>query len=146
MLDSQTENKQSSNFLKKAIGKRSKTFMQCFKIYLFSVYSYIVSVIKSERFLIKWKKFTVVGDYINIMKTTFDLNIDLYQAFKQHGYTKTWKQRETVNLKSFTLFTCKLAIKKKLVQIKMSSSLYWYYRLPPYIKSSALNVVYNWLN
>ena len=40
---------------------------------------------------------TVVGDYINIMKTTFDLNIDSYQAFKQHGYTKTWKQRKTVN-------------------------------------------------
>ena len=31
--------------------------------------------------------------YINIMNTTFELNIDLYQAFKQHGYTKTWKQR-----------------------------------------------------
>jgi len=32
---------------------------------------------------------TVVGDYINIMKTTFDFNFDSYQAFKQHGYTKT---------------------------------------------------------
>jgi len=32
---------------------------------------------------------TVVGDYINILKTTFDFNFDLYQAFKQHGYTKT---------------------------------------------------------
>ena len=31
------------------------------------------------------------------MKTTFDLNFDLYQAFKQHGYTETWKQREAVN-------------------------------------------------
>ena len=28
---------------------------------------------------------TVVGDYINIIKTTFDLNFYLYQAFKQHG-------------------------------------------------------------
>ena len=36
----------------------------------------------------------MVGDYINTMKTTFDL--DLYQAFKQLGYTKTWKQREAV--------------------------------------------------
>ncbi len=27
----------------------------------------------------------VVGDYINIMKTTFDFNFDLYKAFKQHG-------------------------------------------------------------
>ena len=30
-------------------------------------------------------------------KETFDFNFDLYQAFKQHGYTKTWKQREAVN-------------------------------------------------
>ena len=45
---------------------------------------------------------TVVGDYINIMKTTFDFNFDLYQAFKQHGCTKTWKQREAVNPKSFS--------------------------------------------
>ena len=40
---------------------------------------------------------TVVGDNINIMKTTFDLNFDFYQAFKQHGYTQKWKQREAVN-------------------------------------------------
>ena len=39
---------------------------------------------------------TVVGDYINIMKTTFDFNYDLCQAFNQHGYTKTWKQREAL--------------------------------------------------
>ena len=38
----------------------------------------------------------MVGDYINAMKTTFDLKLDLYQAFKQLGYTKTWKQREAV--------------------------------------------------
>ena len=37
---------------------------------------------------------TVVGDNINIMKTTFELNFDFYQAFNQHGYTKIWKQRE----------------------------------------------------
>ena len=48
---------------------------------------------------------TVVGDNINIMKMTFELNFDFYQAFKQHGYTKIWKQREAVNLKSFTLIT-----------------------------------------
>ena len=29
---------------------------------------------------------TVVGDNIKIMKTTFDFNFDLYQAFKQHGW------------------------------------------------------------
>ena len=42
---------------------------------------------------------TVVGDYINIIKTTFYLNFDLYQAFKQQGYTKTWEQKEAVNFK-----------------------------------------------
>ena len=39
----------------------------------------------------------VVGDLINIKKTTFGLNFYLNQAFKQHGYTKTWKQREAFN-------------------------------------------------
>jgi len=48
-------------------------------------------------FVKKIQASTVVGDYINIMKITFDFNFDLYQAFKQHGYTKTWKQREAVN-------------------------------------------------
>ena len=58
---------------------------------------------------------TVVSDYFNQMKTTFDLNFDLYQAFKQHGYTKTWKQRKAVNYKSFSLITCELVFRKKLV-------------------------------
>ena len=58
---------------------------------------------------------TVVGDFMNILKTTFDFNFDLYQAFKQHGYTKTWKQREAVNYKSFSLITFELVIQKKLV-------------------------------
>ena len=31
--------------------------------------------------------YTVVGDNINIMKTTLELNFDL-QLFKQHGYIK----------------------------------------------------------
>ena len=57
---------------------------------------------------------TVVGDNINIIKTTFELNFDFYQAFKQHEYTKIWKERKAVNLKSFTLITCKLVIRKKL--------------------------------
>ena len=30
---------------------------------------------------------TVLGVYINTMKTNFDFNFDFYQAFKQHGYT-----------------------------------------------------------
>ena len=50
------------------------------------------------------------GNYINIMKTTFD------QAFnKQHGYTKTWKQRDAVNKISFSLITNKLEIMEKIV-------------------------------
>jgi len=43
------------------------------------------------------------------MKTTFD------KAFKQHGYTKTWKEREAANLKKFSLIIFKLVIRKKLV-------------------------------
>ena len=30
---------------------------------------------------------TVVSNYINTMKTSFDFNFDLYEPFKQHGYT-----------------------------------------------------------
>ena len=39
-------------------------------------------------------------DISNTMKTTFNFNFDIYQAFKQHGYTKTGKQREAVNKKA----------------------------------------------
>ena len=59
--------------------------------------------------------YTVVGDNINIMKTTLEMNFYLYQAFQQHGYTKIWKQKEAVNLISFSFITCKLVIRKKLV-------------------------------
>ena len=62
----------------------------------------------------KVKSSTVFGDNINIMKTTFELHFNFYQAFKQQEYTKIWKQREAVNLKSFTLISCKLVIRKKL--------------------------------
>ena len=61
---------------------------------------------------------TVVGDYTNTMKTTFSFNFDLYQTFEQHQYTNKWKQRESVNLKSFSLITCKLVIQKSLLKIK----------------------------
>ena len=37
---------------------------------------------------------TVVGDNINIMKTNLELNFDLYQDFKQHGYTKYGNKEE----------------------------------------------------
>ena len=42
----------------------------------------------------------MVGDYINKMKTTFDFNFDLYQAFNQHRYTNTQKEGEAVNKKA----------------------------------------------
>ena len=53
---------------------------------------------KANSFKIKIYNFhTVVCDYINTMKTTFDFNFDLNQAVKQHEYTKTSKPREEVN-------------------------------------------------
>ena len=60
--------------------------------------------------------YTVVGDNTNIMKTTFDLNFDLFQAFKQHGYTKNGNK--TVIWKHFSLITCKLVNRKKPVNNK----------------------------
>ena len=73
----------------------------------------------SWRALKNWA--TVVGDNINITKTTFELNFDLFQAFKQHEYTKIWKQREFVNSESSTLITCKLVIRKKACyQLKLN--------------------------
>ena len=45
---------------------------------------------------------TVVCDYINIMKTTFDLNFDLYQAFKQHQYKKHGN-KEKLSIKKASL-------------------------------------------
>jgi len=46
----------------------------------------------------------VVGDHINTMKTTFDLNFDLYQAVKQHGYIhiNIWSQ-EKLTIKKASL-------------------------------------------
>ena len=37
---------------------------------------------------------TVVGDYISIMKTTFDLIFDLYQAVKQQDTQKYGKKEK----------------------------------------------------
>ena len=39
----------------------------------------------------------VISEVYCSVKKTFDYNFDLYQAFKQHGYTNKWKQREAVN-------------------------------------------------
>ena len=54
-----------------------------------------------------------MGENINIIKTTFDFNFDLYQAFEQHGYTKKVETKRSCQ-KSFFLITCKLVIRKKL--------------------------------
>ena len=49
--------------------------------------------------------YTAVGDYINTIKTAFDLNFDFYQAVKQHVYwihiNKEVKISCTCKLKSF---------------------------------------------
>ena len=52
----------------------------------------------------------MVGDSKNIMKTTFDFNFDLYQAFKKDVYTKTWKQWEAVDYNSFSFITSRLGL------------------------------------
>ena len=56
--------------------------------------------------------FCSIGDYINILKTTFDSNFDLYKAFKQY---KNMETKRSCQLKSFSSFTCKLVIREKLV-------------------------------
>ena len=56
----------------------------------------------------------MVGDNFNIIKTTFDFNFDLYQAFYQALIHKNMDRKRHCQLKSFYLFTCKLVIRKKL--------------------------------
>ena len=68
---------------------------------------------------------TVVGDYIYTMKTNFVFNFYLYQHRSQ-----TQRSREKLSIKKLFLITCNS--KKACWQYKKSSSLYWYYRLPPY--------------
>ena len=47
---------------------------------------------------------------------TLDLNFYVYQAIKQPGYTKTWKQRKNEKLTGTLLHTCGLVIYKTLVR------------------------------
>ena len=56
-----------------------------------------VSVCFFFNFQDKFYPHSIVVAYINTMKTIDDFNFDLYQAFKQRGYTEAWKQRETFN-------------------------------------------------
>ena len=55
----------------------------------------------------------VVGDYINKIKTPFDLFFDLYQPFYQHMDTHKHGNKEIKKLKNFSLITCKLVMRKK---------------------------------
>ena len=57
--------------------------------------------------------YAVVGNYINTIKTTFDLNFYLNKAAKQlYGCTKTWSQ-ENLSKKSFSLITWNFVIRNK---------------------------------
>ena len=60
-------------------------------------------------------KTSILRSYFIQCQTTFDFNFDLYQAFKQHGYTETRKRREAANKESFSLITCKPEIRQKSV-------------------------------
>ena len=66
--------------------------------------------ISLKRSFLPYIFFTGVGDNINTMKTTFDLNFDLYQAVKQLQIHINIESREAVNLKSLSMTTCKLVI------------------------------------
>jgi len=52
---------------------------------------------------------TVVGDYINTMKTTFDFNFDFYKAVKQHAAdTHKHKNKEKMLKKDLFDYLCTL--------------------------------------
>ena len=54
--------------------------------------------------------------FTNTMKTTFEFNFDLNYAVKQHGYKKNREVKRIYHLKKgFSLITCKLVIRKKLL-------------------------------
>ncbi len=60
----------------------------------------------------------MVGDYINIMKTTFDFNFDFYQAFKRHGYKKHGN-KENLSVKIFSIsLLVNLQFEKSFLTIK----------------------------
>ena len=68
----------------------------------------------------------VVGDFINTMKTTFDSNFDLYQAFKKWIY---------INIEVKRIGQIKKLIFDYLKKWHLHSSLYWDNRLPLYIRA-----------
>ena len=66
-------------------------------------YSYKTDIIILNKKTVCYS-YTVVGDYINRMKTTFDFNFDLHQAVKQHGYINK-EVKKSCQLKKL-LFDC----------------------------------------
>ena len=67
---------------------------------LCTLLSLITILIISLHFF-SWKRtsFTVVGDFINTMKMTFDFNFELYQAAQQHEYTYINQSQEKLSIK-----------------------------------------------
>ena len=63
---------------------------------------------------------TVVGDYINTMKTTFDLNFDLYQAFTVYTsqIRKNGNKEILSNKKASLQLLVNFQFKKRLLTIK----------------------------
>ena len=70
----------------------------------------------------------VVGYCINMVKITFDFNFDLYQAFKQHGYTKHENNEKVFYLKKHLFNYLKICNSKKACQklkLKYKSRLHY---------------------
>ena len=68
-----------------------------------------ILIISLHFFSLKRTSFTVVGDFINTMKMTFDFNFDLYQAAHQHEYTYTNQSQEKLRI-GFPFFRKKISI------------------------------------
>jgi len=59
----------------------------------------------------------VVDDYINTMKTAFDLNFDSKQAVKQQRHTHiNIEVKRSCQLKSFSLYLVNVLLEKSLVK------------------------------
>ena len=65
-----------------------------------SSYGFLFFIIKINIFLrfVEASLYTVVGDYSNIMKTSFDFKFDLYLAFKKHSYTQKHGNNEELSI------------------------------------------------
>ena len=57
---------------------------------------------------------TVVGDYINIMKTTFDFNFDFYPVL--NSIIQKMETKRSCKIRMFSLITVNLEFEKKACQ------------------------------